>query len=377
MNRRELLSLLPAAASATFTIAKAAPPSFERFDCHVHLHDHCPPIIAGLEKTHWTALIVCLCGGVADEEYDMEALLNKTAKVHRESRGRLPWVAAIDARGWESRDFAERNIAMLNRAFKQDALGVKIWKNLGMAIKSKKTGEYLKPDNEALMPVYAAIQKADRTLMAHTAEPAGAFAPRPQPQGGADTKNGPGRGIPNYWTLYKRGNAPDNWWAYENHLGSPGKEELLLARDQIMVRNPKLRVVGVHIGSNEEDLVALGKRLDTYPNFNIDVAARVNVFARLEPSVAREFLIKYQDRILYGSDSVVLDEKAADEESWKIMNAAQEREWNFFSSKDLIMFGGNARQPAREVPGLGLPENVLRKIYNENPKRLFPGITKK
>jgi len=148
-----------------------------------------------------------------------------------------------------------------------------------------------------------------------------------------------------------------------------------LARDQIMVRNPKLRVVGVHIGSNEEDLVALGKRLDTFPNFNIDVAARVNVFARLEPSVAREFLIKYQDRILYGSDSVVLDEKAGDEESWKIMNAAQEREWNFFSSKDPIMFGGNARQPAREVPGLGLPENVLRKIYNENPKRLFPGIT--
>jgi hypothetical protein len=94
--------------------------------------------VAGLEKTRWTALLVCLCGGVAGEEYDMEALLNKTARLHRESRGRLPWVAAIDARGWESRDFAERNIAMLNRAFKQDALGVKIWKNLGMAIKSKK-----------------------------------------------------------------------------------------------------------------------------------------------------------------------------------------------------------------------------------------------
>jgi hypothetical protein len=291
-------------------------------------------------------------------------VLDKTARVHRESRGRLPWVAAFDARGWESPGFAERNIAMLNRAFQQDALGVKIWKNLGMAIKSKKTGEYLKPDNEALMPIYAAIQKADRTLMAHTAEPAGAFSPRPQPNAGDA-----GRGNPPYWTLYKRGNAPDNWWAYENHLGSPGKEELLLARDRIMARHPKLRVVGVHIGSNEEDLGALGKRLDTYPNFNIDVAARVSVFARLEPSVAREFLIKYQDRILYGSDSVVLDEKAGDEESWRIMNAAQEREWNFFSGKDNVTFAGNSRQPAREVPGLGLPEKALRKIYNENPQR--------
>ena len=58
------------------------------------------------------------------------------------------------------------------------------------------------------------------------------------------------------------------------------------------------------------------------------------------------------------------------------MNAAQEREWNYFSGKDPVMFSGG-RQPAREVPGLALPENVLRKIYNENPKRLFPGITKK
>jgi len=376
ITRRELLLLAPVA--GMLQAVKAAAPAFERFDCHVHLHEHCPPIIAGLENTHWTALVVCICGGVADEEYAMEALLNKTAKLHREGRGRLAWVAAFDARGWESPDFAERNIAMLNRAFKQDALGVKIWKNLGMAIKSKKTGEYLKPDNEALMPIYAAIQKADRTLMAHTAEPIGAFSPRlQQPRGDPGAQNGAVRGTPSYWTLYKRGNAPDNWWAYENHLGSPGKEELLQARDKILARNPKLRVVGVHVGSNEEDLGALAKRLDTYPNFNIDVAARVNVLARLEPTVAREFLTKYQDRILYGSDSVILDEKAGDDESWRMINEAQEREWSFFSSKDTVTFPGNARQPAREVPGLALPEKVLRMIFNENPKRLFPGITMK
>jgi hypothetical protein len=73
----------------------------------------------------------------------------------------------------------------------------------------------------------------------------------------------------------------------------------------------------------------------------------------------------------------VLDERAGEEESWRVINAAQEREWKFFSSKESVIFGGNARQPAREVAGLGLPENVLRKIYSENPKRLFPGITTK
>src|SRR5256885_3615902 len=113
MNRREFLPLLPIAGAGLFKAAKAAVPSFERFDCHVHLHEHCPPIVDGLEKTHWTGLIVCLCGGGAGEEYDMEALLNKKARLHRENKGRLPWVAAIDARGLGSRDVAEPNIAML------------------------------------------------------------------------------------------------------------------------------------------------------------------------------------------------------------------------------------------------------------------------
>src|ERR1051325_4041434 len=99
MNRRELLSLIPAAGLGALGTARAAAPGFERFDCHVHLHEHCPPIIDGLEQSRWIALVVCRCGGVGDEEYDMEALLNKTGKLHRESRGRLPWVAAFDARG--------------------------------------------------------------------------------------------------------------------------------------------------------------------------------------------------------------------------------------------------------------------------------------
>ena len=72
ITRRELLSLVPIAGA--LQAVRAAAPDFERFDCHVHLHEHCPPIIAGLERTHWTALIVCLCGGVADEEYDMEEI---------------------------------------------------------------------------------------------------------------------------------------------------------------------------------------------------------------------------------------------------------------------------------------------------------------
>ena len=56
------------------------------------------------------------------------------------------------------------------------------------------------------------------------------------------------------------------------------------------------------------------------------------------------------------------------------MSAAQEREWSYLASPGTITFPANARGPASEVQCLGLPERVLRKIFNENPKRWIPGI---
>ena len=73
---------------------------------------------------------------------------------------------------------------------------------------------------------------------------------------------------------------------------APRKAELLLARDRILARFPKLRVVGVHLGSDEEDLHALARRLDQYPNFAVDAAARVSFLARQDRETARQFLVK-------------------------------------------------------------------------------------
>jgi len=74
------------------------------------------------------------------------------------------------------------------------------------------------------------------------------------------------------------------------------------ARDHMLEENPQLRVVGAHLGSLETSLDELGKRLDRYPNFAVDVAART-VYLTMQPrEKVRQFLITYQDRILYGTD---------------------------------------------------------------------------
>jgi predicted TIM-barrel fold metal-dependent hydrolase len=115
--------------------------------------------------------------------------------------------------------------------------------------------------------------------------------------------------------------------------------------------------------------------LDQYPNFAVDAAARVSFLARQDRQTARQFLVKYQDRILYGSDSIVLPDPAEDDETWRSVNAAHEREWRFFATADVIRFGGGtSANPAREAQGLELPESALRKIFRQNSERWYPGI---
>jgi predicted TIM-barrel fold metal-dependent hydrolase len=387
-TRRDFLLALPVATASysgcrthvALRAVKRLMPDFERIDCHLHVHERCASIIAGLGAAKWRALTVCVCGGVADEPYDMEGLLQETAKLHRESAGCIAWAAAFDARDWERSDFSDRTIASLSRAFDQGAVGVKMWKNIGMAIRSKTTGHYLKPDAAALRPVYELIEKADRTLLIHVADPDGSYVPSPQwrqlyrhltPPSWRQYWNP----TPSWWRMYGRPGAPDRWWIFEQHPGSPTKKELLLSRDRVIAAHPKMRVVGAHLGSNSEDLGALAVRLDTYPNFAVDLAASVTTLTQLDTETARQFIVKYQDRILYGSDFPVLDEQAADPAIWNSLHEKQESEWEYFASKQVISDNGFVvSHPTRKVRGLGLPVGVLKKIFYENPKRWWPGV---
>jgi len=344
MTRRELIALLPA---SVIHSARASDIPFERIDCHMHLNQSTPVFCAGMEKAGWRALSICVSRAVGDEPNDVDEQLRGTSELHRQSKGRIAWAAAFDARSFERPDFASRTIADIEKHFKNGAVGVKIWKNIGMSIRSK-SGAYLMPDNRALLPVYESIQKNGRTLVAHLAEPTGAWMP-------LDDKNPEIR----YYS------SNPEWHMY-NKPGAPMKEEILAARDRVAALYPKLRIVGCHLGSNEDDLVRLAGRLDRLPNFAVDVAARVRYFASGDRNTGREFILKYQDRIVYGSDFRLRE--GNEEQAWKSANAQQERDWSYLSASGTMTYGRG------EVQGLSLPENVLRKIFYDNPRRWYPGI---
>src|SRR5262249_45628218 len=151
---------------------------------------------------------------------------------------------------------------------------VKIWKNIGMGIRSK-SGEWLLPDHPAFRPIFEAIERAGRTVIAHLADLDEAWnAPDPN-----NPSDGYYRTHPE-WRMYQR-------------PGAPAKEEILAARDRVLSRHPKLRMIGCHIGSNEQDLTRAARRLDAHPNFVMDLAARVRILMRQDPKTVREFVLKY------------------------------------------------------------------------------------
>jgi len=326
---------------------ESPPPDFGRVDTHIHIHRDAPALLAAIKDSNWRGLDIVVCPASADEPFDLEEKLRATHKVYRDGGGTLAWASTFDARGFEDRNFADHTIERLRRSFEDGAIAVKIWKNIGMSIKAK-SGAYLLPDDPALLPIYEAIQRADRTLVAHLAEPDGAWLP-------LDAKNPE---FPYY--------SKNPQWHMFGKKGAPVKEEILQARDRILARYPKLRVVGCHLGSDEDDLTRLARRLDAYPNFAVDTAARIRYFARGDREQVRQFLTRYQDRILYATDFSFRDsEPAAAARSLKITH---DRDWAFFSGDDPMEYES---KPTR---GLALSDGILRKLFRENALRWLPGI---
>ena len=126
-------------------------------------------------------------------------------------------------------------------------------------------------------------------------------------------------------------------------------------------------MVGVHLGSMERDLDNIARHFDNYPNFATDTAARMRYLMLMPPKEVRAFLIKYQDRVLYGTDLDFLPD-ASPAEVVKDWQSSYARDWNFLATSETFNFRG------RQVHGLNLPQAVLKKIFRDNAIHWIPGL---
>ena len=317
-------------------------------DAHVHLYKDDPAFGALIQRLNLRILDICLIDDRDPYFKRMEPQRGDVLKVVHRTGGRAVLCTTFSPYEFEEPGFAQGTIRQFDADFAAGAIAVKIYKVMGMEMKSQ-AGRYVMPDDPAFEPIYKHIAAHDRTVVAHIAEPDSCWQP-PNPDS------------PDY--EYYRQNRQE--YAYA-HPEWPSKATILAARDHLVAENPKLRVVGAHLGSMEADVNEMAQRFDRYPNFAVDTAARVPYFMLQRRDKVRAFLIRYQDRILYATDLVVMP-KDDTEKALAEWSNSYERDWKFFATNQDIEYRGHRYQ------GLALPGPVLRKIFHDNAVHWLPGI---
>jgi len=321
--------------------------TMDPIDTHVHAFQTDPAFTDLMARLQLHVLDIC----VADTHGIYSKLAIELARAKdfvAGSSGHARLCVTFDPFTFQQKDFAENTVKQLHQQFAEGAVAVKIWKNIGMELKSV-DGKYVMPDDPAFEPIYREIAAENKTLVAHVAEPSSCWQP-PDPNS------------PDY-DYYKEN---PEWYMYL-HPDHPRKETILAARDHLLAENPQLRVVGAHLGSMETDVDEIAKRFDLYPNFAVDTAARMEYLMLAPREKVRNFLIKYQDRVLYGTDLEFLNGEATPD-ALKDWQETYARDWKFLATDQKLQLRG------REIEGLKLPEPVLRRIFHDNAVRWIPGI---
>jgi predicted TIM-barrel fold metal-dependent hydrolase len=268
----------------------------------------------------------------------------------RERPQTFDWCTSFSTSEFSGR-WSERVIQELDADFHSGAKACKFWKNLGMEIR-KPDGEYLRADDPLLFPVYRHIEARGYPALMHIGEPLACWHPLDE--------NSP---------HYRYYSEHPEWHLY----GKPGHlshADHVAARDHVLQLFPGLTVVGAHLGSLEHDVKLLAERLDRYPNFLVDTSARLLDLANQDRDTVRAFVLRYQDRILFGTDFLMENPLSTMDEirQVEVMNeyrAQVERETEFFAGSRELQFG------ERRIPGLGLPDKVVEKIFSGNARGVY------
>jgi len=262
----------------------------------------------------------------------------------------ISWLATFSMENFEEAGWAEEVIRKLQEDLDQGAVGFKIWKDIGMTFRDS-LDRFVFLDDPLFGPVLEFMQASGLPLLTHIGEPRNCWLPID-----SMTVNGD----KSYFT-----NNPQ--YHMYLHPDYPYHERLMESRDQVLARYPDLNMVGAHLGSLEWDVDVLAERLDSYPNFAVDLAARVCHLQVQEREKVLEFLLRYQDRILYATDLGVTDKNYENRIEW--LENEWHSDWAYFAGDTLM----NSRNVEKEFRGLDLDEAVLRKIFYSNAVDWYPG----
>lgn len=251
--------------------------------------------------------------------------------------------------GWQ-----ERALSHLTRSFARGAVGIKVWKNIGMVVKDEK-GEFIMIDDPVFDTIFNYLEKEKITVLGHVGEPKNCWLPVEKMTVENDKK---------YFSRYPE-------YHMYLHPENPSYETLITARDNLLVKHHNLNFVGAHLGSMEWSVDLISQHLERFPNMSVDLTDRIchlQVQSLKNWQKVQDFFIRYQDRIIYGTDLEPVNSISS--EIKKIAHETWLRDWKYFTTDETM----SAPAVNGSFKGLKLDRKIIDKIYYRNAIKWYPRI---
>lgn len=289
----------------------------------------------------------------------LEEQENTVHELNQVFNDRAIYICSFDMKRWGKEDWLPTVLKQIQQGIARGAKGVKMWKNIGMDAELRdENGNFLMLDHPVFDPIYEYIQANDLVLIGHQGEPKNCWLPLDEMTVDSDR---------NYFSAHPE---------YHMYLNPeyPSYEAQIVARDNVLRRHPKLKFVGLHLFSLEWNLDEVAKRLDDFPETMTDLAERichVQYQAAKDHNRVKDFFVKYQDRIIYGTD-VIDDGSLSAQEVADRLEHLWKFHWDFFATDNTM----EAPEFKGKFKGLALPDTVLEKIFYSNAVNTYgvPGV---
>jgi predicted TIM-barrel fold metal-dependent hydrolase len=308
-------------------------------DVHNHVNDamriedHLPPerVVEVMDKTNVKTVVILT--GMWGEK--LQKVIDEMVKPYP---GRFIVFTQIDWSKIDDQDFSAEMVRQLDDAVRRGARGLKVLKDLGLGVRDK-SGKLIAVDDSRLDPVWEECGRLGIPVSIHVTDPEAFFHP-----------------IDNVNERYEELIEHPDWSFYGPKF--PSKESILEARDRVIARHPRTTFVALHLANWPENLDYVSAELEKYPNMMVEFGAREAELGR-QPRRAREFFLKYQDRIMFGTDNGMDEEMYRNHFRW--LETADE----YFD------YWGYPAQGRWKIYGMQLPDTVLEKVYHLNAERVF------
>ncbi len=235
----------------------------------------------------------------------------------------------------------EAIVKQLELDVKNGARGLKVYKGLGLGTQDYK-GNRVAVDDARLDPIWKKCGELEIPVLIHSADPK------------------------SFWDKFNGDN--ERWLELKTHprrkrdATNPAPwEQIMNEQKKMFKKHSKTTFISAHMAWLSNDLGKLGRLLDEVPNMNVGIGAIIAELGR-QPRFAKQFFIKYQNRILFGKDS------------WKPKEFPTY--FRVLESNDEYFPYHKKYHAFWPMYGLGLPDAVLKKVYYKNALRIVPGLDK-